>query len=108
LNGIAFPSTLKAVPVEGGPEKALINVVRYGLWDVTSRGIMFLTVDKDADSIDAYNPSEEKVTRVGRLPYRLPRQQGLSRLAFSPDGRRVLANQVTLEESDLMMIDNFH
>jgi hypothetical protein len=68
---------------------------------------MFLTIEREADVIDLYNPTEEKITRVGRLPFRLPRRQGLSRFAFSPDGRRVLANQVTLEESDLMMIDNF-
>jgi hypothetical protein len=90
-----------------GQEKIVIEGVRFGLWDVVSDGILFVTVDKDFDSVALYNFADEKVTRVGRLPFRLTRRNGVCRVAFSPDGRWALANQVTLDESDLLMIENF-
>jgi hypothetical protein len=107
MDGLRWPSPLKTVPVDGGEEKVLVDAVRWGLWDVTSRGILFLVPERDFDAIDLYSFPDRKVTRVGRIPFRLTRRNGVCRIAFSPDGRWALANQVTLEESDILMIDDF-
>jgi hypothetical protein len=107
MDNLRWASVLKAMPVAGGPEKTIIEIIRQGTWGVTSRGIMFLRVEQGFDAIDVYRLPDGRVTRVGRLPFRVTRRNGLARIAFSPDGRWALANEVTREESDLLLIENF-
>ena len=78
---------------------------RLGVWGVTSRGIFFVTGEQDFEAINLLRLPDGTVSRVGRLPFRLPKQS--PRMTFSRDGRFALANQVDRRESDLMMIDGF-
>ena len=59
--GVSGSSTLKAVPVGGGEEVTVIDGVRFGLWSVTDRGIVFVTIEPEADAIDFYAFGDRKV-----------------------------------------------
>jgi Tol biopolymer transport system component len=104
-NGLLRAATLKMVPKEGGEERVVFERVHLGLWGVTTRGIHFVTAERDFEAIDLYDVSDGQVVRVGRLPFRLPKQ--FAAMTFSRDGRWALTNQVERREADLMMIDNF-
>ncbi len=104
-NRALLTKKLKVLSVDGGEEKVILEAVRRGLWGVTSRGILFLTAEKDFEAIDLYRIEDAKVTRLGRLPFLTPRE--FPRITFSLDGRWALANQVERRESDLMMLEGF-
>ena len=57
------------------------------------------------DYINLLDVSGLKTTRLGSLPFLLPRQ--FPATAFSRDGRWLLTTQVERRESDLMMIEPF-
>ena len=50
--GVSGPATLKQVPTDGGDEIAILERVRFGMWSVTDEGIVFLTLEKDADVLN--------------------------------------------------------
>jgi Tol biopolymer transport system component len=107
---VGLPRTvkLKMTPVEGGEERTVIEITRLGrvgLWGITSRGVFFVTPERDFEAVDLYRLPEGQISRVGRLPFQVPK--AFPRIAFSRDGRWAMTNQVDRRESDLMMIENF-
>lgn len=62
-----------ASPLGGGAEVPVLDGVRLGLWSVTDRGIAFVTIEPESDAIDFYDFGDQKVRRLGRLPFRVSR-----------------------------------
>ena len=96
---------LMRVPLAGGHEELVLEHVRPFLWSVTDTGIVFVTREPDFDAIDAYRFSDRRITRVGRLGFRIP---GIyTHMTVSRDGRWALATKMVRFDSDLMRLDNF-
>ena len=72
--GLATGGTarLMRLPLGGGQEELVLERVRPFLWSVTETGIVFVTREPDFDAIEVYRFSDRRVTRVGRLGFRLP------------------------------------
>jgi Tol biopolymer transport system component len=92
--GTRWISKLKMARADGSEEQVVINRARSGLWAVTSRGVLFLSIEPDFDAIDLYQFPDGSVKRMGRLPFRIPRVNDFGRVVFSRDGRWALTNQV--------------
>jgi len=105
--GVSGSSTLKSVPVRGGPEVPLLDGVRLFLWSVTDRGIAFVTIEPESDAIDFYDFGDQKVRRLGRLPFRVSRYAGLGMLHVDRDGRWALVSVTDQWESDIKVADGF-
>ena len=83
----------------------MLEGIRPFLWSVTDTGIVFVTREPDFNAIDAYGFSDQKVSRVGRLGFRLP---GIyTQMTVSHDGRWALAAKMVRFDADLMRLDNF-
>jgi hypothetical protein len=93
------------IPVAGGPEQLVLERVWPFLWSVTDAGIVFVTGEPDFDAIDTYRFSDQRVTRAGRLGFRVPGI--LQHLSASRDGRWVSVTNLVRFDADLMMVDNF-
>ena len=103
--GAPIHGRVMRVPLGGGREEAVLERVRPFLWSVTDTGIVFVTNEADFDAIDAYRFSDRRITRVGRLAFRLP---GIyTHMTVSRDGRWMLATKMERFDSDLMLLDNF-
>ena len=103
--GAAIVARLMRVPLAGGHEEPVLEHVRPFLWSVTDTGIVFVTRERDFDAIDVYRFSDRRVTRVGRLGFRIP---GIyTHMTVSRDGRWALATKMARFDSDLMRMDNF-
>jgi Tol biopolymer transport system component len=105
--GVSGSSTLKSVLVGGGAEVPVLDGIRFGLWSVTDRGIVFLTIEPESDAIDFYDFNDRKVRRLGRLPFRVSRYLGLGRLDVDRDGRWALVSVTDQWESDIKVADGF-
>ena len=103
--GMSGPATLRQVSVDGGDEIPVLERVRFGLWSLTDEGIVFLTVEKDADAIDYYVFSDRRVRRLGALPDRVSRIGGYGQLRVSRDGRWALISVTDHWESDIVVAD---
>ena len=93
------------VPLAGGHEEVVLEHIRPFLWSVTQTGIVFVTREPDFDAIDLYRFSDQQVSRVGRLGFRLP--GSYTHLTVSRDGRWALATKMVRFDVDLMRVDNF-
>ena len=93
------------VPLAGGPEELVVERVRPFLWSVTERAIVFVTREPDFDAIDEYRFADQRVTRVGRLGFRIPGTY--THMTVSRDGRWALATEMVRLDADLMLLDNF-
>jgi eukaryotic-like serine/threonine-protein kinase len=96
---------LMRAPVAGGPEEIVLQHVLPFLWAVTQNGIVFVTSTADVDAIDMYRFSDQQVTRLGQLGFRIT--GSFRSMTVSPDGRWALTTQMVRFDSDLMRIDNF-
>ncbi|MGH9631472.1 MAG: hypothetical protein ACRD7E_24470, partial [Bryobacteraceae bacterium] len=79
-------------------------------WSVTRGGIIYVAKEgRDwlSDVIEVYDFGSRKISRLGRLPCRVPPMNGLGRFTVSFDGRWAFTNQVDRWEFDFMMIDGF-
>jgi hypothetical protein len=83
----------------------VVERIRPFLWSVTDTGIVFVTREAEFDAIDVYRFSDQRVTRVGRLGFRLP--EFYKHMTVSSDGRWALATKRVLFDADLMRLDNF-
>jgi Tol biopolymer transport system component len=104
---------LKQVPAAGGEERVIFSGVRPGTWDITDRGIIFLTTDSElstpgpgGDALALYDFGDRRVRRLATLPFTVARFKA-PRLTVSRDGRWVLANHLDAWERDVMVADNF-
>jgi Tol biopolymer transport system component len=105
--GLATGSTarLMRLPLDGGEPEPVVSGLRPFLWSVTDTGIAFVTREPDFDAIDVYRSGDRRVTRVGRLGFRLP---GIyTHMTVSRDGRWALATNMVRFDADLMRLDNF-
>jgi hypothetical protein len=105
--GVSGQATLKQVPANGGDEIAILERVRFGMWSVTERGIVFLTLEKDADVLNEYEFGSKRVRRLGQLPERVSRIGGYGQLRVSGDGRWALVSVTDRWEGDIMVAEHF-
>ena len=96
---------LMRVPLAGGHEEPVLERVWAFLWSVTDTGIIFVTREADFDAIEMYRFSDQRVTRLGRLGFRIPTIYTL--MSVSPDGRWALTTKIERFDTDLMRLDNF-
>ena len=93
------------LPLDGGQPEPVLDRVRPFLWSVSETGIAFVTREPDFDAIDLYRSGDQRVTRAGRLGFRLP---GIyTHMTVSRDGRWALATNMVRFDADLMRLDNF-
>ena len=70
------------------------------------RGIYFATAERpEQPLIEFFNFATGQVTPVAVLEEGLDR--GMTGLAVSPDGRRLIWSQVDQDSSDIMLMENF-
>ena len=105
--GVSGTSTLKSVRIDGGAEVPVLDGVRLGLWSVSDRGIAFVTIEPESDAIDFYDFGDQKVRRLGRLPFRVSRHAGLGMLHVDRDCRWALVSVTDQWESDIKVADGF-
>src|SRR5207245_2662785 len=86
-NGLAAAATLKQIPSAGGAETVVLSGVPPGAWDVTDRGVVFVTgsagvrsmTPGEEDALDLYSFADHRVHRLGALPFPVARY-GVRRL----------------------------
>jgi hypothetical protein len=93
------------VSVDGGEERPFMEEVRFGLWSVINEGIVFASIEPDADALDIYEFASRQRRRIGALPQRVSRVAGLAGLAVAPDGRSAIVTVTDRWESDVMVAD---
>jgi hypothetical protein len=57
--------------------------------------------------LDLYSAADQKVSRIGRLPFQIARIGSIGRFSVSRDGRWALGDKTDRWESDIMLVDNF-
>ena len=102
---IGGAARLMRLPLVGGQEELVLERVRPFLWSVTETGIVFVTREPSFDAIDVYRFSDQRVARLGRLGFRIPRT--FTHMTVSREGRWALATEMVRFDSDLMLLDNF-
>jgi hypothetical protein len=113
-NGLSRPATLKQVSSAGGAETVVISGVAPGAWDVSDRGIVFVTghpgvratTADPVDALDLYSVADRSVHRLGELPFSVARYGVARLLTVSRDGRWALAAQIDRWERDILVADN--
>jgi hypothetical protein len=98
------PTSLWRVPIGGGGEEQVLDSILGLNFVVASDGVFFVPGHaNDIWTIRFLNFRTGAVTIVARFE-KFP-QLGLS---LSPDGRQILYSQVDEDNSDLMLVENFH
>jgi len=100
-------SRLKRFAVDGSEDTIVLERILPAHWAVTERGIFFVSREREFDAVDLYSPGDKRVTRVGRLPFRVATIGDIGRFTVSRDGRWALTHEIERWDSDIMMIDNF-
>jgi Tol biopolymer transport system component/DNA-binding winged helix-turn-helix (wHTH) protein len=101
------PGPLWRLPVDGGDETSVpgfTKAVPWGQWAVLDHGIYFINAETRS-AIEFFSFATGQVTQVVALEKRV---FGGPSFSVSPDGRRILYVQVDRNDSDLMLVDNFH
>jgi hypothetical protein len=102
--GMAGPSPLSRVPVEGGAAEVVLPEVGGRNWAVTQTGVWFLTPSTNPQSLLQFYDFATKSTRT---VYRTERRV-YAGFALSPDGRRVLFTQLDTDgAADVILGENF-
>jgi Tol biopolymer transport system component len=90
------------VPVEGGEETRVLKELEAGLydcWGLTGEGIYFY--NDHTNAIDFFGFATRRITQIAK-----PERRG-GPLALSPDGRWILFDQVDLDTSHIMLVEDF-
>jgi Tol biopolymer transport system component len=103
--GVTMDARLMRLPLAGGQEESVLEQLRPFLWSVTDTGIVFVTKESDFDAIDMYRFSDRRISRLGRLGFRIP--GFYTHMTTSRDGRWAVATNLVRFDADLMRIDNF-
>jgi Tol biopolymer transport system component len=114
-NGLARTATLKQIPSAGGAETVVLSGVPPGAWDLTDRGVVFVTGSAGVrsttpgtdDALDLYSFADRRVHRLGVLPFPVARYGVRRLLTVSGDGRWALAAQIDRWDRDILVADNF-
>ena len=107
VSGVSGTTRVMQVPIDGGEERAVTEEVRFGLWSVLDEGIVFVSIEPDADALDVYEFATRQRRRIGILPQRVSRVATLAGLAVAPDGRSAIVTVTDRWESDIMVADGF-
>jgi Tol biopolymer transport system component len=102
---IGGTARLMRLSLGDGHEEPVLDRVRPFLWSAADTGVVFATSEANFDALDMYRFRDRRVTRIGRLPFRIPGIYTL--LTVTHDGRWALATAMTRDDSDLMRLDNF-
>jgi Tol biopolymer transport system component len=103
--GSGATARLMRQPAAGGQAEPLVEGLRPFLWSVTEQGVVFLHREPDFDALDVYGFSDRRVTRAGRLAFRV--SPSFTWMTTSRDGRWALATNMVRHDADLMMLVNF-
>jgi Tol biopolymer transport system component/serine/threonine protein kinase len=100
-----------AVPVNGGPEKPVLELERYDRiyrsWGVLDRGIYFMSKEEGPhQTIRFFSFATRRTTSLVTLD-REP-IWNYPDVALSSDGRQLLSARLDQEVNDLMLVENFH
>jgi dipeptidyl aminopeptidase/acylaminoacyl peptidase len=114
-NGLTTAATLKQIPSAGGAETVVLSGVPPGAWDVTDRGVVFVTGTAGVrsttpgaeDTLDLYSFADRRVHRLGVLPFPVARYGVRRLLTVSGDGRWALAAEIDRWDRDILVADNF-
>jgi Tol biopolymer transport system component len=99
---------LMRIPAAGGSSEVIRERVFPLYWSRGDKGIYFLAEEGQSHSIYLYRFADQKIARVGGLPFRpTVRPQGRGRLTVSLDGRWAVINATDRWEGDLMLWDGF-
>jgi hypothetical protein len=91
------------MPVAGGEETQVLDrVVAWRGFDVTDRGIYFLTRSDAEFSIQFFSLATTKTETIAKVE-----RPTLGGLTVSPDGKTILYCQLDQLGSDLMLVENF-
>jgi hypothetical protein len=66
-----------------------------------------VTIEPESDAIDFYSFGDGRVSRLGRLPFRVSRYLGLGTLRIDQPGRWALVSVTDQWESDIKVADGF-
>jgi hypothetical protein len=96
-------------PVAGGEEMLVLDHHGAGFWRywaVVKQGIYFATAQRpEQPLIEFFSFATGRATTIAVLEKGLDR--GMSGLALTPDGRRLIWSQVDQDSSDIMLMENF-
>jgi Tol biopolymer transport system component len=114
-NGLVSAATLKQIPSAGGAETVVFSGLPPGAWDVTDRGVVFVTGNAGVrsttpdteDALDLYSFADRRVHRLGVLPFPMARYGVRRLLTVSADGRWALAAHIDRWDRDILVADNF-
>jgi hypothetical protein len=91
------------MPVEGGEETKLMDGVRERAWAPAAEGVWYLwTDDPQHAELRFFDFKTNKSITAATLAK--PLAPGL---AISPDGRRLLYNQLDQQSSEILLVENF-
>jgi Tol biopolymer transport system component len=91
------------MPVAGGEETQVLDrVIAWRGFDVTDRGIYFLTRSDAEFSIQFFSLATTKTETIAKVE-----RPTLGGLTVSPDGKTILYCQLDQLGSDLMLVENF-
>jgi hypothetical protein len=114
--GLGSVSTLKRVPVGGGPAEKVDVPVMPGAWDVTNSGIVFIFVEGLGGAIDFARPPDvlkiydfvdRRIHTLGTVAFRIGPFGANRFLTVSRDGRWALASHVDRWDRDILVLDDF-
>ena len=106
--GKAYTNGLWSIPVEGGEERRVLELITGHNWSVTSTGIYYFDFAVPPGSpklVKFYSFETGKVSQVGRVESTV--SADFSGLSVSPDGRWLLYSHIATTSSDLMLVDGF-
>ena len=101
------PGPLLRMPVDGGEESPVpefSKAVFWGQWAVGEQGICFVNTESRS-AIEFFSFTTGQVTEVAALEKKV---LGGPSLSVSSDGRWILFVQIDRNDSDLMLLENFH
>jgi Tol biopolymer transport system component len=113
-NGLGVAAALKQVSSAGGPETVVFNGVHPGAWDVTDRGIVFVSGPAGVagsagtpDALELLSFADRRIQRLAQLPFTVARYGVPRLLTVSRDGRWALAAHIDRWDRDILVADNF-
>jgi Tol biopolymer transport system component len=105
VSGLDAPVRLMRVPVEGGEGVAVLPQIWTLHWAATDKGIYYLSPGPPK-AVYLYSYPDGETHLIGSLADQPTALAGT--MAASRDGRWLTMSRVEREDTDLMLIDNFH